>query len=48
MVFCYKNIDYDYMIFGDEVDAWNYAQEQAEKAEKEDWPIYALWAGDWK
>jgi hypothetical protein len=49
LVFCYKDIDHDYMIFPDENSARDFAMEQEEKAnEPEDsWPIYALWATAW-
>jgi hypothetical protein len=53
MVFCYKDIDFDYKIFTEERDARDFAFEQEccendlEK-KRNYWPIYALWATDWK
>lgn len=49
MVFAHADMDADYMFFGEERDARNYAMEQEEKANapEDAWPIYALWASEW-
>ncbi len=49
MVFCHNEPEQDYMFFGEEREARDYAMEQEEKANapEDSWPIYALWAAEW-
>ena len=46
MVFCYRDLDYEYKVFTEHRDAADYANDQAEQAGVETWPVYALWAAD--
>ena len=48
LVFCYNDMDNDYMIFTEETGAKDYAMQQEELADYPEgtWPIYPLYAGE--
>ena len=48
LVFCFNDLDNDYMIFTEETGAKDYAMQQEELADYPEgtWPVYPLYAGE--
>ena len=48
MVFSHEKFNEDFRIFDKENEAMDFAGDQAESANENEWPVYALFATDWK